>query len=222
MKNKIVFPFFIAFSLLYVLLIFFNQETITWYFKPLLVPFLFFLVWNYNSFVEKKWLLYGLLFSWIGDLLLMFVDKNELFFITGLFSFLTAHFFYLYLFIKQKKLYKTSKNISFWFAVLLVVAYLGSIMYLLFPKLGSLKIPVTIYAFTISTLLLLGFKVYFGWKNKAAQFVLIGAIAFVLSDSLLAINKFYNPIEKASFWIMSTYIIAQTFIVIGILRLNKK
>lgn len=222
MKNKFILPAFIAFSLVYILLLFFNQDTLTWFLKPLLLPFLVFLVWGFNSFVEKKWLLYGLLFSWIGDLLLMFVDKSEMYFITGLISFLTAHLFYIVLFVKQKELFKTTKSIPFWLATLLVGVYLISILNLLFPSLGALKIPVTIYSFTISILLILGFKVYFGLKNKAALLVLFGAFAFVLSDSLLAMNKFYHPIERAGLWIMSTYIIAQSFIVIGILQLNKK
>jgi uncharacterized membrane protein YhhN len=42
-----------------------------------------------------------------------------------------------------------------------------------------------------------------------------GALLFVMSDSLLAINKFVHPIPEAGFLIMSTYILAQYFIVQG-------
>ena len=46
---------------------------------------------------------------------------------------------------------------------------------------------------------------------------MIGAIFFIISDSLLAINKFYFPLPYSAFWIMSTYSFAQYFIVSGIL-----
>jgi hypothetical protein len=42
-----------------------------------------------------------------------------------------------------------------------------------------------------------------------------GALFFMLSDSLLAINKFYRPFPLAGFLIMLSYIVAQYLIVIG-------
>jgi uncharacterized membrane protein YhhN len=57
-------------------------------------------------------------------------------------------------------------------------------------------------------------------KKNGNQYVFIGAIVFVLSDSILAVNKFYNPIQKSSFIIMLTYLVAQYLIVNGILKLH--
>jgi hypothetical protein len=48
------------------------------------------------------------------------------------------------------------------------------------------------------------------------------AVLFVSSDSLVAFNKFYNPLVLSSFIIMITYLIAQYLIVSGILKLNQK
>ena len=42
-----------------------------------------------------------------------------------------------------------------------------------------------------------------------------GALLFVISDSVLAINKFYQPFEVAGVIIMLTYGLAQLFIVEG-------
>jgi hypothetical protein len=52
-------------------------------------------------------------------------------------------------------------------------------------------------------------------------FVLLGAIFFVLSDSFLAVAKFYYPFPGSSFYIMITYIPAQLLLVLGLCKLQK-
>jgi uncharacterized membrane protein YhhN len=53
-------------------------------------------------------------------------------------------------------------------------------------------------------------------KNKpAGKWMMLGALLFVISDSILAINKFYQPFEAAGVLIMLTYGLAQFFIVEG-------
>jgi uncharacterized membrane protein YhhN len=93
---------------------------------------------------------------------------------------------------------------------------------LLFPTLGDLKIPVSVYAATISFMLIMALKGYLTWENHARYYILIGAISFVTSDSLLAIDKFHSPIPNNSFWIMITYLLAQGFITFGILKINER
>ena len=95
-------------------------------------------------------------------------------------------------------------------------------IFTLFPKLGPLKIPVLVYAIVITIMLYFAFKGSLKWNNNAGNSVLLGALFFVSSDSILAFNKFYSPIPLNSFLIMATYIAAQYFIVNGILNLNEK
>ena len=95
-------------------------------------------------------------------------------------------------------------------------------MLILLPSLGDLKIPVFVYALTISIMLLFALKGFMNWHKPASIYILIGAIIFVASDSLLAFDKFYAPLQYSSFLIMTTYLLAQYLIVIGILKLNKK
>ena len=103
-----------------------------------------------------------------------------------------------------------------------VLVYLTTMLTLLLPSLGELKIPVVVYALTISTMLLFAFKGSLHWQNPANIFILVGAIFFVASDSILAINKFYTTLPLSSFWIMTTYLVAQFCITSGILCLNQK
>jgi uncharacterized membrane protein YhhN len=221
MKNTLL-KGYIGFGVAYLLIILLGREDFAWFLKPFLLPFLLAAVYRSENFVTKKILLTALTFSWIGDIILMFADKGELYFIFGLVAFLISHIFYIILFLKQESEGNALKSLLFLLCCLVVLFYLKSMLSLLFPTLGDLKIPVSVYAVTISTMLIVALKGYFGWKNAARYFILIGAVSFVTSDSLLAIDKFHSPLANNSFWIMITYLIAQGCITYGILKLNQK
>ena len=99
-----------------------------------------------------------------------------------------------------------------------VLAYLIELMYLLWPHLGGMKIPVLIYGITISVMLSAAFWQYQKLETRTALYFIVGAIFFVLSDSLLALNKFKTNFALADISIMSTYILAQLFIVLGAIK----
>ncbi|SHJ09026.1 lysoplasmalogenase [Flavobacterium terrae] len=212
---------FTGISVFYLILLFIGQDEIAWYLKPVLLPFLILETYSSENFKTKNLLLSALVFSWIGDIILMFTDKGELYFIFGLVSFLVAHIIFILLFTKQEK-ENTSTNKLFWIGLVIVGIYLFGMLSLLYPSLGDLKIPVTVYAITISTMLLMAIKGYFNWKKPNNLTVLLGALIFVSSDSILAINKFHSELPKSGFLIMITYIVAQFLITKGILSLNKK
>jgi len=212
---------FLFIAVVDLLLIVLDYGTITGILKPFLIPLLFLYVYYQEAFSTKKLLLSALTFSWIGDILLLFTNKHELFFIAGLLSFLTAHVFYIFLFSKLGTTLAYKRNLIFWAGFLLILLYLQSLLAMLLPKLGTLKIPVSIYAVTISIMLVLAWRGYFSWNMSSRFFILFGAVAFVASDSFLAINKFYAPFEQAPFLIMATYLAAQYGIVSGVVLFKK-
>lgn len=222
MENKVISKTYIGFSVLYLVIILLGREDIAWYIKPFLLPFLLYCVYIFEEFPTKNILLTALTFSWIGDTIMMFADKGEIYFIFGLIVFLIAHLFYIILFNKQLKTENHKTKLICMIGIGLILIYLSTILSLLLPSLGELKIPVVIYAIVISTMLLYAFKGSLHWQNPANIYVLLGAIVFVSSDSILAINKFYTSLSNASFWIMATYLTAQFLITSGILYLNKK
>jgi uncharacterized membrane protein YhhN len=222
MKSKIVSKIYIVFSVIYLLIILLGREDIAWYLKPFLLPFLLFMTHTFDNFATKSILLNALLFSWIGDIVLMFSENGKFYFIFGLIAFLISHILYILLFNKQLKIDKFKFSLLFSVGICLIILYLWVLLSLLLSHLGDLKLPVMIYATVISTMLLFAFKGSLYWAKPANVSILIGAIIFVSSDSILAFNKFYNPIANASFWIMFTYLAAQFLIVNGILQLNKK
>jgi uncharacterized membrane protein YhhN len=164
--------------------------------------------------------LLAVLFSWAGDVLLMFQQNGELFFMLGLISFLTAHVFYIFAYRQHQsgddsKTLKGLQRIRFGFPIVFAGFGLLSILY---KHLGPLQIPVIIYAGVLTIMALVALFRYGKTTTSSFSFVFAGAILFMMSDSLLAINKFLEPLPFEGFWIMITYIGAQYFIVRGLLK----
>ena len=151
----------------------------------------------------------------------MFSTKGELYFIGGLVAFLFSHIFYIIVFNKQLKVYLRKSKFIYWIGITVIIIYLAAIMLLLLPNLGELMLPVFGYALIISIMLLFALKGFLNWQKPANSYILIGAIIFVASDSILALNKFYATLQYSTFLIMLTYLTAQYLIVIGVLKLNK-
>lgn len=189
--------------------------------KPLLMPALMLLLfYSKSSTPNKNLLLIGLFFSWIGDILLMLENKNPLFFIFGLASFLTTHIFYIIYFLKIRYAGPSLlKKQPIYFA--LVLAYGTSLVWQLYPYLGELKLPVIIYAAVICTMLLCSIHIFLKVNKQAALYYWLGATAFVVSDSLLAINKFYESFAYAGILIMLSYCAAQFLIIRGYIQQDK-
>jgi len=98
-KNSLLLGY-ISFSILYLVLICIAKENLAWFLKPFLLLFLLLYVYKSYNFLLKKTSL-ALFFSWIGDIILMFTNKGEFYFIFGLISFLISHVLYISLFLKQ-------------------------------------------------------------------------------------------------------------------------
>lgn len=220
MRNAVFFKIYIVFSILYLIVLFTGHENLDLYLKPALIPLLGFGVYFHPKFLSRRILLNALIFSWIGDVILIFADIAEIYFILGLVSFLIAHITYCVLFNKQIIGEMQINKVLFGLGSLVIAFYLTAIILVLMPNLGELKIPIIVYAAVISTMLLFAFNGYLIWKKPGALYIFLGAITFVISDSILAFDKFHAPIEKSSFFIMLTYLVAQYLIVVGIIRLN--
>jgi len=162
----------------------------------------------------------AMFFCWAGDVLLMFVDQDEAFFMMGLLAFLIGHILYIIAYRQhqsgdpEKGLMATQK-IRYSFPIILAGT---GLVVILFPTLGGLRIPVLIYAIVIMIMTMTALFRYGRTNTQSFWLVFGGAVLFMLSDSLLAMNKFYSPIPFSGFLIMLTYSAAQFVIVKGIIR----
>ncbi|MBC8172889.1 MAG: lysoplasmalogenase [Chitinophagales bacterium] len=157
-------------------------------------------------------LLAGLFFSWIGDIILI-KSQNAIYFVFGLTAFLCAHIAYIITF-RNFRFTSNDKKISQLYIIPFLV-YAAAMLVLVYPNLGDMKVPVIIYSTVIS---LMGIAALLRKENTSDYsflFCLAGAISFIISDSLIAVNKFYSSFASASLFIMLTYIIAQYLIAAG-------
>ncbi len=192
-----------------------GNEWVQWISKPLILPFLFGYFYSEINTVSpplKKWIYLALFFSWAGDVLLMFQGMKALFFLLGLSAFLLAHIFYILFFHFVRIREKIAGN--GWY-LLFILIYYSILMRKLSPYLGELTIPVRVYGLVISIMLLMAMHMRTLPVKKAGWSMLAGAAFFVISDSVLAINKFYQAFEGSGAVIMLTYGAAQFFIVKG-------
>jgi len=191
-----------------------NPNLIHYITKPLiLISLILFFINNstHLPFRIRQLTTLALAFSLLGDILLMFVNSSSSFFIAGLVSFLIAHIFYIIVFNKTRN---QNKKPTIILAILTIYA-LG-IFYFLSNSLGDMLIPVILYMTIILTMATMAFLRQGSVNNISYKFVVAGAILFLISDSLLAINKFYTPFSFADISIIFTYSLAQLFIVFGI------
>ena len=194
------------------------NQTIRYITKPLLMPLLVvYFTTNTKPFASslKKWIVLALLFSWLGDLMLMFESANGNFFIFGLVAFLLAHIFYILFYENVLRLESVKKN-YLWFIPVLI--YYTVLIYVLSPHLGDMKLPVRIYGIVISYMLIQALQVGKIKNPVAAALMIAGAMLFITSDSILALNKFYKQFEYAGILIMITYGIAQLLITMGAVK----
>ena len=130
---------------------------------------------SYNTLITI-----GLILSLIGDILLAKMVDSFLF---GLVSFLAAHVVYIFAFLKKSKRLALSESIPFY-------AYGALLFFFLQAHLGDMRIPVLVYIIVITTMLWRSFVQR--KSGRLAKYAFYGALFFTLSDTMIAIYRFYE------------------------------
>ena len=205
-KTTLAISLFLIVAIAHVWAIISGNDTIRMYSKPMLLTLLAVV---YLVSVKKPifWYVLGMFFCFAGDVILMF--NGATFFMAGIAAFLLGHVVYIKVTASFLPKELTAKMIS---SALPFVIFFGVLMYLIYPNLGGMLLPVIVYGITISTFGSVALLNYRSEKSIENSWLLLGALIFIFSDSLLALNKFYAPNEMYSVAIMITYILAQFLI----------
>jgi uncharacterized membrane protein YhhN len=192
-----------------------DNKKLRYFSKPLLMPALaVFYFYSSNEFVPDIYVIIALFFAFIGDIALMW-PKKKTFFMIGLSSFLLCHVVYIYIFLKSVDF--LSGN----FILLLIFipfALLGYLIYRkLSPYLGDMKVPVIIYMTIIMLMSFLSITRICCFSGYSLFLPILGSVFFIISDTILAFYEFKSKFPKGGVYYMSTYILAQLLIVIGLL-----
>jgi len=122
--------------------------------------------------------------------------------------FLAAHVCYIVGFCTRKRL--GAVRWPFLMFGVIAAAVLGR----LWPHIpADLRAPVVVYVVCLSAM---AAQAWAWWRGSVGQpdeplarWAAWGGTLFVLSDAMLAINKFAGPLEMASFWVLASYWPAQ-------------
>lgn len=205
---------FLLFSILNIIYVRKNNRLGIFVTKPLLMPLLM-LFYLLNASVINYSILAALAFGFLGDVLLL-QDVNQRRILAGIASFLIGHIFYISTFVGN---YYNTLDIPVW-SLLFLLPYIGGALLLLkklFSSIQFIKLPVIVY---MSVILLMSFSsILRVWTVSLLSFLLTfaGSLSFILSDSLLAFDLFTVRLKKSDTAVMTTYILAQLLIVLGLL-----
>jgi uncharacterized membrane protein YhhN len=184
-----------------------DQTMLVFGFKPLTTVLIIARAWPRGKAQPRvrRWVLAGLLLSLAGDIALLWPHQG---FLAGLVAFLLAHLLYIVAFTREHRFAAHRAP----FAAYALVA--GGVLALLWAHVpGALRAPVAVYVLALATMAAQAAVVwltsYAGEDGRRARTLAIGGALFVVSDALLATNKFALPLPAASLWILGTYWAAQ-------------
>lgn len=145
----------------------------------------------------------GLLFSLAGDVFLMLPDDR---FVAGLAAFLVAHLCYLGAFTRGAGF--TTSNTT----ALPLAAAGATLLGLLWPTLGAMRLPVLVYLVAILAMAWQALERSRLLSHDGAGWAAAGAVLFLASDASLGIDRFMAPIPGAPVVVLGTYYLAQWMI----------
>ena len=157
----------------------------------------------------------ALALSSLGDFLLGvrrlgMLDAKSLF-LFGLASFLVAHLVYIVMFRKYRALVWWKPGPARLGGVAIILITVAALLGILWQSLGAMLIPVVVYALVLAAMGISAMLADLGSPLAA-----IGALSFISSDAMLAVNKFRQPFPRSEPLIWITYYLAQFLIVRGV------
>jgi len=187
--------------------------------KLLLLPILIiYLTSNQQRDTPKVSLLayFGLLFSFFGDYLLAL--SGEMFFLTGMIAFMSTHICNSIYFINLQGNSNNKMGTSVMLITAIILIILILVVYqLIAANLGDIKLHIQVSMLVVGLMALLaaGISRKKLYEKLALRSFIPGALLFVSSDAILALNKFYLHLPILDIPVMVTYAFAQYFLVIG-------
>lgn len=192
-------------------------KKLEYFLKPITMVFLFGWLFTSTGFTGiALWFGVGILLSMAGDIFLMLPQDK---FIAGLVAFLLAHIAYIIGFTPNMPRITLPSILA-----IIVVAVIGWQLYvhisagLKAQGKEKLQKPVLAYTIVIAIMQITALLTLFRpeWTKNAALTVSLGAALFMLSDAILAWNKFVKPIKNGRTINMAAYHLGQIILMLGV------
>lgn len=152
------------------------------------------------SLPYQRWLFVALGLALVGDVCLMFPGNRA--FLGGLAAFLLAHFAFVAAFLQDTR----APDLPGWLAA--IVFYAIGLLVVLLPRAGRLKPAVLLYCLALGAMVFAAAARHASFGDGDSLRALLGALAFMASDSLLGWRRFVGDYRGAQALILSTYWLA--------------
>ena len=207
MKEKVLlYKIYIVIAAIFILLLSVHPYPLSYVIKSLPTLIFAYLCFKYVKKPVKFLMGIGYICCMCGDIFLD-LSRTE-FFMQALAAFLIGQIFYVIAF-AQQLLYRKNRL----YLAIIPFLYASIVTIILLPRLGRFLVPVLVYIVVITVM-----GIFSSFLNSKGIRVFLGAMVFIISDSLIAINKFVAPFKYSTAIIISLYFIAQYLIGTGILK----
>lgn len=189
---------------------YFGPRILVYFFKPLTTALIITIALTAGTPAWKHYrglIVAGLCCSLVGDSLLMLPSDQ---FVAGLVSFLIAHLFYIAAF---RSAFAGLASVC---VAAACAVYGGLMLWILSPRLEQMKLAVAIYMLVILTMAWRALNRWAANRGRREALAAAGAILFVASDSMIAINRFRGRFQLAELLILATYFAAQWLIALSV------
>lgn len=173
------------------------------------------LVWNHKRSRQEIFLFIALLFHSAGDVLLE-IARVRLF-LPAVGAFMLGHIFYILAFKADISPNLTLSSTKFFFVIGIIIFTIGMGAVTVPHLEASIVVPVVLYMIVICTMVISAHL-----ANYRTAWIGAGAISYLLSDALIALNTFVQPFAASVYLIWPLYYLGQFLIVIGFLREKAK
>jgi len=219
MINPIAFVFlglFIVSAITHLIFCFFENEKYRKISKPFTIPFL---VVALILIAPNYPLIYLFpIFSWIGDIFLIWKKKHLAFFVAGTFSFIIGHTMILIQMIIILSNSASNLPVTFYVVLGIFFALVVALFYQLTGKrvgrialLGSFYMPYLLLVGLFSILVIGAVP-----ESFTILLTFIGYAFFIFSDAFLIFTSFIKDKKRRDFYVMSTYFLGEVLITLGL------
>lgn len=224
-NKKIFLLFFVVITLCDVLASSTGHEQLRWFFKPavMITLIIFYAIHTLVATRFDRLIIAAFTFSFYGDVLLIRSDK-ELFFMIGVLMFMLCHVFYIKAFIPLSYSFSSffKDAIKKWWILLILTTVGVAVYWSIYTSLGLvLQIAVGLYILIIVTMSAMAFLRRTYTSIMSYNCGIVGAILFMISDAILALDMFAYSIPYEGAIIMLTYAVAQYFLAYAFISESK-
>ncbi|MCX8159768.1 MAG: lysoplasmalogenase [Candidatus Saccharicenans sp.] len=185
-----------------------HQRLLAYFFRPFTIMLIigFLLETRPHSFYRNA-VAAGLALCLLGDLMMMLKKKR---FLTGLAFFLGALAVFTVAFYSR-----VSREFLSWPVIPLVVLA-GVVLFLTWQGTERQRVPVLFYMLALLTMTRVGLEQPHQLPGTGPWLAASGSLLFLVSDMVLALNRFYRPFKPAQVIILSTFYLALLLIALSV------